>query len=367
MPQPRSSRRAAVLLLVRGAPLCELGRMPDRHALLTGSTGFLASHLLPALLADGWKVRACGRRARPDRFPDEVDYRSVDLAEPDQLGGLYDGVTHLFHLAGASSSTSTDEEMHRFNVVATRNLLAAAPPGLERALYMSSTSVYGEEVQLPVPVREDVQPRPSRGYGKAKWESEQEVWAAAEAGLSVVVLRPVSVFGPGNVKLLGSAVLDTAVEAWAGLDTLAVHDRPVEQRLVHVEDLVRATLHLVAHDTAVGHAYNVVADEYPSSHEVARVLAGAFGMTVELHEDPDGGPAYDERAALHREMLEQGMRPDILLTEQRFRFMRKSNRNNRLSIDALLGTGFRFEHGDLEPAIGRTIDWYRENRWVLTR
>ncbi len=344
-----------------------IGGMLQRQALLTGATGFIASHLLPALVDEGWSVRACGRRPRPDWFSEAVEYRSVDLTEPEGLENLYRGVTHLFHLAGASSSTSTDEGMHRDNVIATRNLLAAAPPGLERVLHMSSTSVYGEEVQLPVPVPEDVEPAPSRGYGKAKWGAEQEVWARARRGLPVVVLRPVSVFGPANVKLLGSAVLDTAIEAWAGHRSLAVHARPVEQRLVHIDDLVGATLHLASHSGAEGRAYNVVADEYPSSIDVAHILADAFDLEVALDDDPQCGLAYDERAAIHRQMLERGMRPDILLTEQRFRFMGKTNRNNRLSIDALLDTSFRFARGDLGPAIRETIQWYRENRWVVTR
>jgi nucleoside-diphosphate-sugar epimerase len=319
---------------------------------------------LTALLADGWTVRACGRHPRPDQLPAEVDYRSVDLAEAGQLGGLYEGVTHLFHLAGASSSNSTEQQMHRSNVVATRTLFAAAPLDLERALYMSSTSVYGEEVQLPSPVSEDVRPTPSRGYGKAKWQSEQEVWAAGAAGLPVVVLRPVSVFGPGNVKLLGSAVLDVALEADAGLDTLAVPAEPIEQRLLHIDDLVRASLHLIEHDEAPGRAYNVVAPHYPSSHDLARMLAGAFGMDVELSDDPDCGLDYDQRAATHRRLEKAGMRPFILLTEQRLRLMRKANRNNRLSVDAVLSTGFRFSREDLEPAITQTIEWYRENRWI---
>ncbi len=347
--------------------VCQRGGVPQRQALLTGATGFIASHLLPALVTGGWSVRACGRRPRPDWFPAEVDYRSVDLTRPDGLEELYDGVTHLFHLAGASSSTSTEEEMHQVNVVGTHNLLAAAPPGLERVLHMSSTSVYGEEAQLPLPVPENVEPRPSRPYGKAKWKAEQVVWAQSEAGVPVVVLRPVSVFGPGNVKLLGSAVLDVAVEAWSGLDTVAVPARPVEQRLVHIDDLVAATLHLATHQEATGHAYNVVVEEYPSSHDVARILADAFGMDVELVDGTDCGPSYETRSAAHAQMLEHGMEPHILLTEQRFRFMGKDNRNNRLRVDALLGTGFRFAHGDLGPAILETIDWYRQQRWVITR
>lgn len=341
--------------------------MPERHALLTGATGFIASHLLPALLADGWAVRACGRRPRPGWFPPEVDYREADLTRPEDVAGLYDGVTHLFHLAGASSSTSTQEEMQRGNVEATATLLAAAPAGLARVVHMSSTSVYGEEVPLPVPVPEEVTPSPSRGYGKAKWETEQQVWARAADGLDVVVLRPVSVFGPGNVKLLASAVLDVALEAWMGATRVPVPATPVEQRLVHVDDLVRATVHLAGHEGAGGRAYNVVADEYPSSHDVARVLAGAFGLDVILDEDPECGPSYPARAAAHAEMVAAGMVPDILLTEARFRFMRKANPNNRLRLDNLLGTGFRFHHAELTPAIVDTMVWYRDHRWIVTR
>ncbi|MGH9164349.1 MAG: NAD-dependent epimerase/dehydratase family protein, partial [Acidimicrobiales bacterium] len=112
--------------------------MDTGRALVTGATGFIGSHLVPALVAGGWSVRACGRRARPADLDPEVDYRRADLAA-DDLGALFGGVTHLFHLAGASSSTSSQEEMERSNVVGTRRLLEAAAPGqLERAVHMSS-------------------------------------------------------------------------------------------------------------------------------------------------------------------------------------------------------------------------------------
>jgi nucleoside-diphosphate-sugar epimerase len=221
-----------------------LGAVADRTALVTGSTGYLGSRLLPALLDGGWAVRASGRRPRPDDLPDDVDYRAADLAADDDLGPLVGGVTHVFHLAGASSSRSDEEKMQRTNVVGTRNLVAAARgTGVERFVHMSTTAVYGEEEQLPLPVVEDVEPHPSRAYGKAKLGAEAEVWVARD-DMPVVVLRPVSVYGPGAVKLVGSAVLDAAIERFAGLDTLAVHKEPVEQRLLHVDDLVAATIHV---------------------------------------------------------------------------------------------------------------------------
>ncbi len=178
-------------------------------ALVTGATGFIASHLVPALVDAGWTVRATGRRPRPDGMPPEVEYRRVDLAggdlagdDPESVAALLDGVTHVFHLAGASSSFADQAEMHRSNVVATQHLLeavgAAAGQRLERFLYMSSTSVYGEEVQLPSPVPEDVERHPSRGYGKAKEETERVVEEHGRNGLPVVTVRPVSVYGPAT-------------------------------------------------------------------------------------------------------------------------------------------------------------------------
>jgi len=341
----------------------------EHTALVTGATGFIGSHLVSALVEAGRDVRAAGRRPRPSSLPAEAEYQAVDLVDgsEDDLAALAKGVTHLFHLAGASSSRSSDEEMHRNNVLATERLLdaASAAGSLERALYMSSTSVYGEEEQLPSPVPEDVQPSPSRGYGKAKWETEQVVRRYGDGGMAVVIVRPVSVHGPGAIKLLASAILDVAIERFMGLGPLVIDSTPVEQRLVHIDDLIQACLHVIDHPDTVGRTFNVASGVYPTSHEVAEILGGLFGMTLELDDDPDCGPDYDERQRAWSSMLERGMRDDIILTKERFRFMRKANRNNRLSLDALLGTGFELRHTDLREEAAADTDWYRRQRWIL--
>ena len=336
-------------------------------ALVTGGSGFIASHLLPALVRDGWDVRTCGRRTRPDDLPGEVAYSQVDLADPAaDLAPVVDGVSHVFHLAGASSSRSSEVEMFRNNVEATDHLLdAVAAAGTDVFVHMSSTSVYGEEEQLPSPVPETVEPRPSRGYGKAKWETERVVWNHAEAGLPVVVLRPVSVHGPGGTKLLASAMLDVAIERFAGLDTVVVSDRPVEQRLLHVDDLVAACLFLACSDQSRGRVFNVAMPHYPTSHEVAGLLAEEFGLGLELQADPDCGPSTDERAAARQRMLDKGMTDDILFTPERFRFMRKANRNNRIDLSVLQGTGFTLGQTDLRAAVSDLAAWYIEHGWIV--
>jgi len=338
----------------------------SRTALVTGGTGFIATHLVPALTGSGWEVRTCGRRPRPDWLASEVDYRRVDLTGDDDLATLVDGVDSVFHLAGASSSSSSDEEMQRDNVEATGNLVEAAlGEGVARFLHVSSSSVYGEEVELPSPVVEDVEPVPSRGYGKAKWGAEQAVWRGGKDGLATVVLRPVSVYGPGNTKLLGSAILDAAIERFAGQATLLVHDQPVELRLLHVDDLVSACLHLVDHPDATGRAFNLTMPTYPSSHEVAGLIAQELHMELALGPDPDCGLDHAQRQGAHARMLEAGMVDAILLSPERFRMLRKTNRNNRLSVDALLGTGFTFGRTDLAAGVAATVGWYQDHRWII--
>ena len=335
---------------------------------MTGASGYIASHLIPALVGSGWDVLATGRRREPPALPEGVDYTSVNLVRDDPwaFSGLMESVTHVFHLAGASSSLSDQEEMELTNVLGTRRILQAAKPWpIERFVHMSSTSVYGEEVKLPSPVPEDVERHPSRGYGKAKDGAERVVEEYAAAGVPTVVVRPVTVYGPGNVKLLASAILDVAVDRFAGLKSIAVHETPIEQRLVHVDDVVAASIHLATADAAVGRAFNIVLPQYPSSHQVAGVVADAFGLPIELVDDPDAGLPYDTRLEAHGRMVEAGMEPHILLSKERFRFLRKANRNNRLSVEALLGTGFEFGQTDLPTSINATIDWYRAHHWVL--
>jgi nucleoside-diphosphate-sugar epimerase len=356
--------------------------MPERNALVTGATGFIGQRLVPALVERGFTaVRACGRRPRPEGFPASVDYHSIDLAGDEDLWPLLNEVTHVFHLAGASSSLSTEDEMHRDNVVATERLVDAigSSQSVERLLYMSSTSIYGEETPLPLPVEEEDEPNPTRPYGKAKLATEAVVWGAADNGLPVIIMRPVSVFGPGNVKLLASAVLDAAIErfaiewdaersvgrAEAGNEIFLVPSEPVEQRLVHINDVVRAAVHLSVHPWSTGQAYNVVFPSYPTSLEVAELIAAGLGMVVELSDDPNCGLRYEARSVVRDEMLARGMQPDILFTEERLRFMRKVNINNQLSIDALLSTGFQFADADLATGIKATVAWYLENKWIL--
>src|SRR5438067_2442069 len=163
-----------------GAPVAYDAPGMARLALVTGATGFMAQHLVPDLIEGGWKVRASGRRGRPAWLPPEVAYEAADLAAGERgLEALCDGADTVFHLAGATSSLSSTEQMHESNVVATTNLVAAArSAGVGRFVHMGSTSVYGEEVPLPQPVPESVEPPPTPPSRPATWPCRTRGWDA---------------------------------------------------------------------------------------------------------------------------------------------------------------------------------------------
>jgi UDP-glucuronate 4-epimerase len=144
------------------------------RALVTGCAGFIGSHLVDSLLADGWSVigvdsfldnyDAAQKRSNLEvaRGSSAFEFHQRDLAE-DDARALVEGAAVIFHLAAEPGVTtswgSRFESYARNNVLATQRLLEAAKdeaPG--RFVYASSSSIYGQAERLPTP--ESTLPRP---------------------------------------------------------------------------------------------------------------------------------------------------------------------------------------------------------------
>ena len=230
-------------------------------AVVTGSSGFIGSHLVDALLARGATVRALVREGsyataldpRVERsVVDLLDDRSVREAE------AWEGATHVFHLAGVTKRR-TLAQFRYGNVVPTANVLAAAvarggttPP---RVVLVSSQAAAGPARAPQQPVREDDPAQPIEGYGRSKLEAEQAV-RVHEGRLPVTIVRPASVYGPRDRDFLRAFRFATS--------PIAVHAVPRDNAfsIVHVLDLVSALLLAAEHTAAVGRTY-FVANETP--------------------------------------------------------------------------------------------------------
>lgn len=174
------------------------------RALVTGSTGFIGTHLVTALVARGWQVR-CLVRATSNRTPlaaQQVEYVVGALQDRDALRQAVQGVDLIFHLAGVTK-VRYPAEYDRINYGGTQTLLdacAESRPTLRKLLYISSIAAAGPS-PTGVPLKESDAPQPIGPYGRSKLRAEAAV-LACKGQLPVLVLRPSAIYGPRDSNFL---------------------------------------------------------------------------------------------------------------------------------------------------------------------
>ena len=180
--------------------------MTARRTLVTGGAGFIGSHVVDRLLADGHEVVvidnfSTGHRKNlrhHDGHP-RLTVHEADVADHATIRPWFEGVEWVFHLAALADIVPSIErplEYHRANVDGTASVVEAARlAGVQRFLYAASSSCYGIPEAYPTP--EGAPIRPQYPYALTKYLGEQIVlhWAAAY-GLPVVSLRLFNVYGP---------------------------------------------------------------------------------------------------------------------------------------------------------------------------
>jgi UDP-glucose 4-epimerase len=173
---------------------------------VTGGAGFIGSHLVDRLLADGHSVRVLDNfsTGRPENLAHlardpRLSLERVDIASESRLESLLTGADWIFHLAALADIVPSMErpmDYHRANVAGTVAVLEAARrAGVGRFLYAASSSCYGIPDLYPTP--ETAPTRPQYPYALSKLLGEQCVlhWCQVYR-LPAVSLRLFNVYGP---------------------------------------------------------------------------------------------------------------------------------------------------------------------------
>jgi dTDP-L-rhamnose 4-epimerase len=298
--------------------------------LVTGGAGFIGSHLVDALLARGERVRVLDNLdplahpgGPPSHLDPEADLVEGDLRDARVVGRSLDGVDRVFHLGGVVGNGESMVNVRRavdHNAGGTATLLEAVVARrdrIRRLVAASSMVVYGEgsyrctehgtvhpplrpSEQLrrrdweprcpdcrgpmePIPTSEDAPLRPTSVYGITKRDQEELVLVLGRAyGVETVALRYLNVYGSrqalGNPYTGVAAIF--AARVLNGKPPLVFEDGAQIRDLVHVSDVVRATVLAMDAPGAAGQAINVATGHRVRILELAGRIAAALGSDL---------------------------------------------------------------------------------------
>ncbi len=257
------------------------------HALVLGGNGFIGSHLVDRLLAEGHTVRVFDKYEERYRRPlRNVDYRTGEFGNRGLMAEALQGIDTVFHLISTTlPKTSNDDPAFdvQSNVVETLFLLeqCVARPGTKMVFVSSGGTVYGRPRQLPIPEEGPTDPECSYGITKLTIEKYLALYNHLH-GLDYTIVRPSNPFGPrqnphgiqGAIPVfLGRVARNEPIEIWG--------DGEVVRDYVYVEDFVDG-LYRAATIPACSRIFNIGCGGGHSLNEVVDCIRSVTGRNLEV-------------------------------------------------------------------------------------
>ncbi len=298
-----------------------------KKAVVTGGAGFIGSHLSQELLNRGYTVivvddLSTGSLLNFEAFEYHKSFQFVEgsILEKSLLTGLFENATYVFHQAAVPSvprSIETPDITHAANVTGTLNvLMAARDAGVEKVVYASSSSVYGDTPTLPK--HEEMLPCPLSPYAVSKLAGEYYCTAFnASYGLKTVCLRYFNVYGPRQAADSAyAAVIPKFIKSLKQGQAPLIFGTGIQTRdFTFVKDVVNANI-LAAESNASG-VFNVCANSKVTINELAHQLATIL-KTPHIkprYEEPRPGDVLHSLGDYTLAKNAFGYQPQYLLTQ----------------------------------------------------
>jgi len=279
------------------------------RSLVTGGHGFVASHLVGALLARGDSVRVLDRPdprtadvGGPRRsgldllgLRDEVELAEGDLRDAEAVAAAVAGCDSVFHLAAQTIvgvARQSPAETFEVNVRGAWNVFEACrDQGVARTVFASSDKAYGSSPELPY--REDFPLRAAYPYDASKAAADIVARSYAHAyGLPLAVTRFANIYGGGDLNF-SRLIPETTIAVLDGRRPRIRSDGSPERDFLHVDDAVSAYLAIegaLDGEGARGEAFNAGGERPHAVREVVDLIAAGADIEPEYlgQGTPDG-------------------------------------------------------------------------------
>ncbi len=310
---------------------------------VTGAGGFIGSHLVEQLLADGANVRAMlrytsrGQRGYLDLLPEtslsQIAITMGDVRDFDAVRAVMSGADAVFHLAaliGIPYSYEHPQEVIDTNIIGTSNVLIAAKElrTVERVVLTSTSEVYGSALRVPMDEEHPLQAQSP--YSATKIAGDALGLSFHRSfGMPVTIVRPFNAYGP---RQSARAVIPTIITQAVAGRGLRLGTLDTTRDFTFAEDTARGFLAVGGADAALGEVVNVGSGKEVSIREIVRKVGEITGSELIAEGD------------------EQRMRP---AKSEVSRLLSDSSKAERLA-------GWRAEIA-LDDGLRRTVDWIREH------
>jgi dTDP-glucose 4,6-dehydratase len=267
----------------------------NRRVLVTGAGGFIASHLVERLAAEGAQVRALVRytsrsdigylRLAPPEIRNKIEFVFGDLRDEHAVTEAMRGTEIVFHLGALIAipySYVHPREVVETNVIGTLNVLMAArihQPA--RLIHTSTSEVYG--TALRVPIDEDHPLQGQSPYSASKIGADKLVESFVRSfQVPAVTIRPFNTYGP---RQSARAVIPTIISQALTRDRVCLGDLTPTRDFTYVADTVDGFIRAAITEGIVGETFNLGNDHEISIGDLANLIIQLVGQPVRLETD----------------------------------------------------------------------------------
>ena len=269
---------------------------------VTGGAGFIGSHIVERLVERGDNVIVIdnlitGKKDNLKKVWDKIDFLELDIRNFDELKVKLKNIDGIFHeaaLASVQDSFVKPKEYHDVNVKGTENIFRLAKEFGFKVVYASSSSVYGNPIEIPI--NEESKKNPINPYAQTKLDDENLAKKYTDEGVSIIGLRYFNVFGERQSKSYAGVIKLFLERIQEHVPPIINGDGSQIRDFVYVKDVVQANI--MALESDVKSAFiNIGTGKTVSILELANQIIKSSNLKLNpIHQNALNGDVMESKA-----------------------------------------------------------------------